>query len=128
MLAQTLEQGRLLADQALEQLLPAATQYPASIHQAMRHSVFAGGTLSYIAESGSIGDYLDSLARLRCFGLQALYPGHGRVSTTPLEDIDQAICNAQMLLETRTNEKVDIFYQNAHETVEPKGREGALVG
>jgi glyoxylase-like metal-dependent hydrolase (beta-lactamase superfamily II) len=46
-------------------------------------SVFAGGTLSYIAESGSIGDYLDSLARLRCFGLQALYPGHGRISATP---------------------------------------------
>jgi len=43
MLAQTLEQGRLLADQALERLLPAATQYPSSIHQAMRHSVFAGG-------------------------------------------------------------------------------------
>ena len=43
MLAQTLEQGRLLTDRALEQLLPAATQYPSSIHQAMRHSVFAGG-------------------------------------------------------------------------------------
>jgi geranylgeranyl diphosphate synthase type II len=43
MLAQTLEQGRLLTDQALEQLLPAADQYPSSIHQAMRHSVFAGG-------------------------------------------------------------------------------------
>src|SRR5437660_8711231 len=43
MLAQTLEQGRLLTDRALEQLLPAANQYPSSIHQAMRHSVFAGG-------------------------------------------------------------------------------------
>src|SRR6478672_9729453 len=43
MLAQTLEQGRLVTDQALEQLLPADTQYPSSIHQAMRHSVFAGG-------------------------------------------------------------------------------------
>src|SRR5947208_944622 len=43
MLAQTLEQGRLLTDRALEQLLPAATEYPSSIHQAMRHSVFAGG-------------------------------------------------------------------------------------
>src|SRR5438309_916977 len=51
-------------------------------------SVFAGGTLSYIAESGSIGDYIDSLTRLRCFGLQALYPGHGRISMTPIEDID----------------------------------------
>jgi len=43
MLDQTLEQGRALADAALERLLPAGTQYPVSIHQAMRHSVFAGG-------------------------------------------------------------------------------------
>jgi geranylgeranyl diphosphate synthase type II len=43
MLEQTLEQGRKLADAALERLLPAPTQYPVSIHQAMRHSVFAGG-------------------------------------------------------------------------------------
>jgi geranylgeranyl diphosphate synthase, type II len=43
MLKATLEQGRELADAALERLLPAATQHPVSIHQAMRHSVFAGG-------------------------------------------------------------------------------------
>src|SRR5437870_12364847 len=43
MLKQVLEQGRDAADRALERLLPPATQYPTSIHQAMRHSVFAGG-------------------------------------------------------------------------------------
>ena len=43
MLKQTLEQGQALTDAALERLLPEATQRPASIHQAMRHSVFAGG-------------------------------------------------------------------------------------
>jgi geranylgeranyl diphosphate synthase, type II len=43
MLKQVLEQGRADADAALEQLLPPATQHPTSIHQAMRHSVFAGG-------------------------------------------------------------------------------------
>jgi geranylgeranyl diphosphate synthase, type II len=43
MLKDTLEQGRVLTDAALERLLPPATQQPASIHQAMRHSVFAGG-------------------------------------------------------------------------------------
>jgi geranylgeranyl diphosphate synthase type II len=43
MLAEIMEKGRALTDQALERLLPAATQYPASIHQAMRHSIFAGG-------------------------------------------------------------------------------------
>jgi geranylgeranyl diphosphate synthase type II len=43
MLQHTLEQGRKLADEALERLLPSASAQPASIHQAMRHSVFAGG-------------------------------------------------------------------------------------
>ncbi|MGH9644921.1 MAG: polyprenyl synthetase family protein [Terriglobales bacterium] len=43
MLKQVLEQGRSAADAALEQLLPSAAQHPTSIHQAMRHSVFAGG-------------------------------------------------------------------------------------
>jgi geranylgeranyl diphosphate synthase type II len=43
MLKDTLEQGKALADAALERLLPAATERPSSIHQAMRHSVFAGG-------------------------------------------------------------------------------------
>jgi geranylgeranyl diphosphate synthase type II len=43
MLRETLEAGRELADAALERLLPPSTQRPTSIHQAMRHSVFAGG-------------------------------------------------------------------------------------
>ena len=43
MLKETLEQGRVLTDAALERLLPPATQHPVKIHQAMRHSVFAGG-------------------------------------------------------------------------------------
>jgi len=43
MIEVTLEQGRELVDSALERLLPPTTQRPASIHRAMRHSVFAGG-------------------------------------------------------------------------------------
>ena len=43
MLTATLEHGRELTDAALNRLLPAATEHPVSIHQAMRHSVFAGG-------------------------------------------------------------------------------------
>jgi len=78
-------------------------------------SVFAGGTLSYIAESGSLGDYIDSLTRLRCFGLQALFPGHGKISTTPMEDIDRAIANAQEILEGRTEGAPEIFYQKIKE-------------
>lgn len=43
MLQHVLEKGRQLTDHELERLLPPAAQYPSSIHQAMRHSVFAGG-------------------------------------------------------------------------------------
>jgi geranylgeranyl diphosphate synthase type II len=38
-----LESGAARTDEALERLLPAADRQPTSIHQAMRHSVFAGG-------------------------------------------------------------------------------------
>jgi geranylgeranyl diphosphate synthase, type II len=43
MLQDILSQGQQTIDQALDKLLPAPTQRPESIHQAMRHSVFAGG-------------------------------------------------------------------------------------
>jgi geranylgeranyl diphosphate synthase, type II len=43
MLAETLEQGRRITDASLERLLPQSSERPSSIHQAMRHSVFAGG-------------------------------------------------------------------------------------
>ena len=38
-----IEEGAGLTDQALEALIPSADTVPASIHGAMRHSVFAGG-------------------------------------------------------------------------------------
>src|ERR1700686_581114 len=43
MLQESLKQGRELTDAALDRLIPLETQYPESIHKAMRHSVFAGG-------------------------------------------------------------------------------------
>ena len=78
-------------------------------------SVFAGGTLSYIAESGSLGDYIDSLTRLRCFGLQALFPGHGKISSTPIDDIDRAIANAQEILGGEAEGGPEVFYQKMEE-------------
>jgi geranylgeranyl diphosphate synthase type II len=42
-LKETLESGGKLIDAALERLIPSGHAYPQSIHQAMRHSVFAGG-------------------------------------------------------------------------------------
>jgi glyoxylase-like metal-dependent hydrolase (beta-lactamase superfamily II) len=74
-------------------------------------TIFAGGTLSYIAESGSVGDYIDSLRRVRCFRLSALYPGHGRISTTPVEDIDRAIENAKVLLQGKNEDRLEVFFQ-----------------
>jgi geranylgeranyl diphosphate synthase type II len=38
-----IQDGAALADQALEELLPSVETVPASIHGAMRHSIFAGG-------------------------------------------------------------------------------------
>ncbi len=38
-----IQEGAELTDRALESLLPSADKVPASIHAAMRHSVFAGG-------------------------------------------------------------------------------------
>src|ERR1700730_14136056 len=43
MLEETLECGRKIVDAVLERLLPSPSVRPISIHQAMRHSVFAGG-------------------------------------------------------------------------------------
>ena len=43
MLKEILEQGQHTIDATLKKLLPPATERPETIHQAMRHSVFAGG-------------------------------------------------------------------------------------
>ena len=43
MLQETLEQGQVRTDAALDRLVPLETQHPSSIHKAMRHSLFAGG-------------------------------------------------------------------------------------
>jgi glyoxylase-like metal-dependent hydrolase (beta-lactamase superfamily II) len=61
-------------------------------------TVFAGGTLSYIAESGSVGDYIDSMMRLEARKITEIYPGHGAISKNPEQDLSQAILNAKKLL------------------------------
>ena len=69
-------------------------------------TVFAGGTLSYIGESGSVGDYIDSISHLATRKINELYPGHGKVSKSPEEDMQKAILNARALL--RDEEEVEI--------------------
>ena len=65
------------------------------------------------AESGSVGDSLESLARLRCVSLPALYAGRGRILTTPIDDIDRAIGNAQTLLDKPGVVAPEMFPQNS---------------
>jgi hydroxyacylglutathione hydrolase len=62
-------------------------------------TVFANGTLSEIATSGSISDYVNSLQRLSSLRIVEMYPGHGRVSHTPEQDMKQAVVYARTLME-----------------------------
>jgi glyoxylase-like metal-dependent hydrolase (beta-lactamase superfamily II) len=64
----------------------------------LRDTVFAGGTLSYIAESGSVGDYINSITRLEARKILKIFPGHGDVSQNPEQDLSEAIINAKKLL------------------------------
>src|SRR5271157_4833355 len=64
-----LQEGVVLTEQALEELLPSVTTVPASIHGAMRHSVFAGGKrmrplLAYRAAITIAGALPAGIARL----------------------------------------------------------------
>ena len=62
-------------------------------------TVFAGGTLSEIAVGGNVSDYVNSVRRLSNLKVEQLFPGHGRVSTTPDEDLPRAIIYAQTMLD-----------------------------
>ncbi|MDP2954313.1 MAG: MBL fold metallo-hydrolase, partial [Chloroflexota bacterium] len=46
-------------------------------------TVFANGTLSEVAASGSISDYVGSLQRLSSLHISELYPAHGKTSLAP---------------------------------------------
>jgi geranylgeranyl diphosphate synthase type II len=64
-----IQEGAALTDQALESLIPSAQTVPASIHGAMRHSVFAGGkrmrpVLAYQAAVTIAGTLPAGIARL----------------------------------------------------------------
>ncbi|MBF0330042.1 MAG: MBL fold metallo-hydrolase [Nitrospirae bacterium] len=54
-------------------------------------TIFAGGTLGGIFPSGNISDYVLTLKQLSKLKINELYPGHGRISTRPDEDIEKAI-------------------------------------
>jgi len=62
-------------------------------------TVFANGILSDIASSGNISDYVNSMEKLNTMKISELYPGHGRISHSPEQDIDQAVINARTMME-----------------------------
>jgi len=66
-------------------------------------TVFGGGTLSNIASSGSISDYMNSLQRLSSLKVEGLYPSHGRPSEDPEGDILRGLEHARALFnDTKT--------------------------
>lgn len=75
-------------------------------------TVFAGGTLSYIAESGSVGDYINSIMRLEARKITKIYPGHGNISKHPEGDFTQAILHARRLLEGDQNIAISPYCPN----------------
>jgi glyoxylase-like metal-dependent hydrolase (beta-lactamase superfamily II) len=62
-------------------------------------TVLADGVLSGVFASGSISDYLLSLQSLSDLKLEHLYPGHGKISAKPHDDLQKAIAEAKALLE-----------------------------
>jgi len=62
-------------------------------------TVFGGGTLSSIASSGSISDYMNSLQRLSSLKVEGLYPGHGKPSEDPEGDIRRGLEHARTLFD-----------------------------
>ncbi len=62
-------------------------------------AVFAGGALSVIVTSGNISDYMNSLMRLSTLRVDEFYPGHGKPSYNPEEDIYRGFENARNLFE-----------------------------
>ncbi len=75
-------------------------------------TVFAGGTLSYIAESGSVGDYINSILSLSTRKILEIYPGHGEISTNPNEDMEKAVQNAKAFLKGEDGIEVTRFKED----------------
>lgn len=61
-------------------------------------TVFARGTISKISESGSYGDYINSLERLNTMRISRIFPGHGEMCNDPEDSLKKAIYNARQKL------------------------------
>jgi len=79
-------------------------------------TLFAGGVLSYIAESGSVGDYINSIILLESRKISVIYPGHGNISQNPEQDLSQAMMNAKKLLNGEENVSMSPFHPPSGQT------------
>ncbi|MDH4291273.1 MAG: MBL fold metallo-hydrolase [Dehalococcoidia bacterium] len=86
-------------------------------------TVFAGGTLSEIAVGGNVSDYVNSVRRLSNLKVKQLFPGHGRVSSTPDEDLPKAIVYAQTMLDD-----CKAFFEAFIKTRKPQDKLGSAFG
>jgi hydroxyacylglutathione hydrolase len=86
-------------------------------------TVFAGGTLSEIAVGGNVSDYVNSVRRLSNLKIKQLFPGHGRVSVTPDEDLPKAIVYAQTMLDD-----CKAFFEAFIKTRKPQDKLGSAFG
>jgi hydroxyacylglutathione hydrolase len=86
-------------------------------------TVFGGGTLSEIAVGGNVSDYVNSVRRLSNLKIKQLFPGHGRVSITPDEDLPKAIIYAQAMLDD-----CKTFFEAFIKTRKPQDKLGSAFG
>jgi glyoxylase-like metal-dependent hydrolase (beta-lactamase superfamily II) len=61
-------------------------------------TIFDGGVISKISESGSYGDYINSLERMFTMKVTRIFPGHGRMCNNPDESLKEAIHRAKKKL------------------------------
>ncbi len=61
-------------------------------------TIFSRGTISKISESGSYGDYINSLERLNTMKIKRIFPGHGEMCDDPEEALKKAVENAKAKL------------------------------
>jgi glyoxylase-like metal-dependent hydrolase (beta-lactamase superfamily II) len=56
---------------------------------------FPKNFLVYIGESGSVGEFINSISLLEARKINEFYPGHGNVSRTPEKDMQKSVLNAR---------------------------------
>jgi hydroxyacylglutathione hydrolase len=61
-------------------------------------TVFAHGVISKISDSGSYGDYINSLERLNTYKAKRMFPGHGDICENPEESLIMSIAEAKKAL------------------------------